>query len=760
MANGNGGTPAAGSGSEGSKAPESSRNAESESDPSPASATGVSPLHPLTGVSSALGTPQYMAPEQLDQPASVDHRADIYSLGVVFYELLTGELPVGKFAPPSAKTPLDERVDQIVLRALAKEREQRHQSAREMKTEVETLGAGAAVEPDDAAAVDDWRSKVPFQAPEVREIYRHLTPEERRADLRVQAVPLAGSLGLFLGLVIALELIPRDWRLLQFTLLPVFLVAQVALLVVSIERAKEFLCSTQWARARGIKPHQLRTFVWPSRRSQGPTTPVRQPDDRQGAEQSTEQQADSPMLVPRQYMPLLNLVLLVALAYGTYQLLPKLVAALSRWLGTGTDLIMLLPFLGVCVWAFSWLWRNHEKLLSPFGIHAPESKSAGPEGRPEMSATTLYWIARLGLLCLAGHFAVTGLFLFRPLILASGRSSADEHPLNVLLCLLLGGLVTWWAFKNLTRRREIILPTTPPRWLKRVGWCFILLGGLLLGLGLGQGSSGGRELIPATAGILTGVACFTRVTALRIAALIVGWLALLQIVTSPMVWRDVVMLFSGMPMEAPGESRVPWVAPKEPRAIWQGLVSLLMLLAASAGLWLLTSKRVLPAFGIGTPSRLEGPTSAARQVDELAHKASPSPAAQHGHRVKRVLLLLIAFALAIPITLLVRAYFGNDSQHAVHYRVFELEGTVADRLVPVPQRRDGVTGNWQVADIGPGTLIALLNERIPRRVMIDQVRKIRDSTSGRTTIISRRGSSPARREVVFGWRTGTFNWGH
>jgi serine/threonine protein kinase len=245
--------------------------------PADEAAAGHRPALPsFTGVSSALGTPQYMAPEQLDRPASVDHRADIYSLGVVFYELLTGELPVGKFAPPSAKTPLDERVDQIVLRALAKEREQRQQSAREMKTEVETLGTGAAVEPDEAAAVDDWRSKVPFQSPEVREIYRHLTPEERRADLRVQAVPLAGSLGLFLGLVIALELIPRDWRLLQFTLLPVFLVAQVALLVVSIERAKEFLCSTQWARARGIKAHQLRTFVWPTRKQGSGSDPNRQ----------------------------------------------------------------------------------------------------------------------------------------------------------------------------------------------------------------------------------------------------------------------------------------------------------------------------------------------------------------------------------------------------------------------------------------------------------------------------------------------------
>ncbi|MGB8167036.1 MAG: protein kinase [Chthoniobacteraceae bacterium] len=91
----------------------------------------------LTGTGAQLGTAAYMAPEQIERPSTVDHRADIYSLGVVLYEMLTGELPLGRFAAPSATAQVGQGVDDVVLRALEKERERRQQSATQMRTEVE-----------------------------------------------------------------------------------------------------------------------------------------------------------------------------------------------------------------------------------------------------------------------------------------------------------------------------------------------------------------------------------------------------------------------------------------------------------------------------------------------------------------------------------------------------------------------------------------------------------------------------------------------
>ncbi|OGV72159.1 MAG: hypothetical protein A3K18_21140 [Lentisphaerae bacterium RIFOXYA12_64_32] len=107
----------------------------------------VGPETDLTSITQAgqvMGTPSYMAPEQRDRPDTVDQRADIYSLGVVFYEMLTGQLPVGNFQPPSQRVQVDVRLDQVVLHALEQEPERRYQQASQVKTDVESIAATKA----------------------------------------------------------------------------------------------------------------------------------------------------------------------------------------------------------------------------------------------------------------------------------------------------------------------------------------------------------------------------------------------------------------------------------------------------------------------------------------------------------------------------------------------------------------------------------------------------------------------------------------
>jgi serine/threonine protein kinase len=94
---------------------------------------------PENATQSAVGTPGYSAPEQKTDPQRVDSRADIYSLGVVFYEMLTGELPGKRLEPPSSKVQIDVRLDEVVLRALEQKPELRYQQVSEVKTMVETI---------------------------------------------------------------------------------------------------------------------------------------------------------------------------------------------------------------------------------------------------------------------------------------------------------------------------------------------------------------------------------------------------------------------------------------------------------------------------------------------------------------------------------------------------------------------------------------------------------------------------------------------
>jgi hypothetical protein len=95
--------------------------------------TATTAGYTLTGPWQVVGTLNYMAPEQLDNPLGLDRRADIYALGVVLYEMLTGQLPRGRFPPPSEMPGVDGGLDAVVLRALEQEPQRRYQQAAELQ---------------------------------------------------------------------------------------------------------------------------------------------------------------------------------------------------------------------------------------------------------------------------------------------------------------------------------------------------------------------------------------------------------------------------------------------------------------------------------------------------------------------------------------------------------------------------------------------------------------------------------------------------
>jgi tRNA A-37 threonylcarbamoyl transferase component Bud32 len=146
------------------------------------------------------GTPPYMAPEQSAARNGIDHRADIYALGVVLYEMLTGERPDREVVAPSSRVRIDVRLDEIVLRALEKNPELRYQTAGEFRTVVETMAGTASPAPDASGREDAHAEKTAGQI--------GMFEQRRRALLWY------GFIASLLGLPVGLALdVPIVWGL-------------------------------------------------------------------------------------------------------------------------------------------------------------------------------------------------------------------------------------------------------------------------------------------------------------------------------------------------------------------------------------------------------------------------------------------------------------------------------------------------------------------------------------------------------------------
>ena len=95
----------------------------------------------VTQTRDTFGTPYYIAPEVTRSAGTADVRADIYALGVLLYEMLTGAVPMGQFTPLSKKTGLSKKIDSIVCHSLADDPQRRLSSVMELSNAVERIAA-------------------------------------------------------------------------------------------------------------------------------------------------------------------------------------------------------------------------------------------------------------------------------------------------------------------------------------------------------------------------------------------------------------------------------------------------------------------------------------------------------------------------------------------------------------------------------------------------------------------------------------------
>jgi serine/threonine protein kinase len=134
----------------------------------------------LTKSGFLLGTPHYMSPEQIREPKDAGAKSDVYSSGVLLYEMLTGTLPFNsrslpklidaiyrgeKQAPSALRPEVDKELEAIVLKSMHPRMDQRFETAREFFEALEEYNARQPVAPTGRHPVAQPDAKTPVATP-------------------------------------------------------------------------------------------------------------------------------------------------------------------------------------------------------------------------------------------------------------------------------------------------------------------------------------------------------------------------------------------------------------------------------------------------------------------------------------------------------------------------------------------------------------------------------------------------------------------